>query len=90
MVRHLMLQYPEDAEARAVDDQYLLGADLLVAPVVEEGATGRSVYLPAGTWYHLWSGEPYQGGQRITVEAPIGSPPVFARDTDRADLRLIE
>ena len=90
MVRHLMLQYPEDEEARRIDDQYLLGADLLVAPVVEEGATSRSVYLPVGTWYHLWSGEPYQGGQRITVDAPIGSPPVFARDADRADLRLIE
>ena len=90
MVRHLMLQYPEDVEARTIDDQYLLGADLLVAPVVEAGAISRSVYLPAGIWYHLWSGVPYQGGQRITVDAPIGSPPVFARNADRSDLRLIE
>ena len=90
LVRHLVLEHPNDPEARAVDDQFLLGPDLLVAPVVTEGATERSVYLPEGEWFHVWTGERHAGSQRITVPAPIGSPPVFSRGVDRADLRAIE
>jgi alpha-glucosidase len=60
---------------------------LLVAPVLEEGATMRSVYFPAGTWFDVWTGESIQGGQRMTVDAPIGSPPVYSRGEDRDDLR---
>jgi alpha-glucosidase (family GH31 glycosyl hydrolase) len=65
----------------------MVGDTLLVAPVTAEGATSRSVYLPAGTWYDVWTGEPIQGGQRASVDAPIGSPAVFSRGEDRADLR---
>lgn len=57
---------------------YLLGDDLLVAPVVEPGAEKRRVWLPAGEWIHLWSGESYSGGW-TEVAAPIGQPPVFYR-----------
>ncbi len=89
LVRHLALEHPDDPESRAVSDQYLLGPDLLVAPVVEEGATSREVYLPPGTWFHVWTGEAHEGGRRITVDAPIGSPPVFSRGADREDLRGI-
>ena len=67
----------------------LLGDDLLVAPVIEEGATSREVYLPPGTWFHVWTGATHEGGQTITIDAPIGSPPVFSRGTDRADLRAL-
>jgi sulfoquinovosidase len=53
---------------------------LLVAPVVEEGVEAREVYLPAGeTWVHLWSGAVEEGGQRVSVPAPFGEPPVFYR-----------
>ncbi|MEM7156169.1 MAG: TIM-barrel domain-containing protein [Myxococcota bacterium] len=90
MVRHLMLEFPDDAGSRTVSDQFLLGPSLLVAPVVEQGATTRSVYLPPGTWFHVWTGDEYEGGTTVDVDAPIGSPPVFSRDTDRADLREIE
>ncbi len=91
LVRHLMLEFPEDRATWSISDQYLLGPDLLVAPVVAEGATRRSVYLPAGaTWFHVWTGDAYEGGQTVEIDAPIGSPPVFARDADRADLRAIE
>jgi len=58
--------------------------------VVTEGATARNVYLPPGTWYHLWSGERFSGGRDIDVDAPLGQPPVFSRDRDRPDLRAIE
>ena len=69
-------------------DQFLIGDSLLVAPVTEEGAKSRSVYFPAGTWYDVWRpGEAVQGGERLTVNAPIGFPPVYSRDEDREDLR---
>jgi alpha-glucosidase len=90
MVRHLASVFPDDVGSRAVSDEYLLGDDLLVAPVVVEGATTRDVYLPPGAWFHVFTGARYEGGTRHTVEAPLGTPPVFARGADRADLRAIE
>ena len=87
ILRHLMLVFPNDPETWDISDQFMIGTKLLVAPVTEEGATSRSVYFPAGSWYDVWTGNPVQGGQRLTVNAPIGSPPVYARDQDRDDLR---
>lgn len=87
LLRHLMLVFPTDRETWNISDQFMIGDSLLVAPVVEQGATSRSVYFPAGTWYDVWTGDAVQGGQRIVVNAPIGSPPVFARDEDREDIR---
>jgi alpha-glucosidase len=85
--RAMFLHYPDDPECAALQDQYLYGADLLVAPVVEEAATERRVYLPGGAgWTHLWTGNPAGPGW-ITAEAPIGSPPVYVREGSRfADL----
>ena len=57
---------------------YLLGDDLLVAPVVEPAADMRTLLLPKGAWIHLWSGDVYHGGE-VTVAAPLGQPPVFYR-----------
>ena len=76
-----------DPETWDISDQFMIGTKLLVAPVTEDGARSRSVYFPAGSWYDVWTGNPVQGGQRLTVNAPIGSPPVYARDQDRDDLR---
>jgi sulfoquinovosidase len=90
LVRHLMLAYPDDAASRRVHDQFLLGDALLVAPVVVEGQTRRAVYLPPGAWFHVWTGQRYEGGQSVDIDAPIGSPPVFSRDADRPELRAIE
>lgn len=89
ILRHLMLEYPDDLEARNVSDQFLIGDALLVAPVLEQGATSRSVYLPAGTWFDVWTGQSQDGGKRVMVDAPIGKPPVFSRGMDRADLRAL-
>ena len=55
VMRQLALAYPHDAVATGLDDEYLFGADLLVAPVVTQGATHRAVYLPAGEWVDLWA-----------------------------------
>jgi len=89
MLRPLALAYPDDSGSRAITDEMLLGADLLIAPVVEEGVTRTSVYLPPGTWFHVWTGDRFEGPRSIEIDCPLGSPPVFSRDTDRADLRAL-
>ena len=80
MQRPLFLHFPDDARTYDIEDAYLLGADLLVAPVHEAGATEWTVYLPAGVdWVHLWTGDVHVGGWDVRVTAPIGAPPVFHR-----------
>ena len=75
--RALFFHYPDNAALHPVQDQYLYGADLLVAPVIEQGATARDVVLPGGTpWRCLWTGEEFAAGAH-SVDAPIGRPPVF-------------
>ena len=58
--------------------EYLLGKDLLVAPVITQGAAKRSCYLPQDAWVHVWSGQCFDGGD-VVVRAEIGFPPVFIR-----------
>jgi alpha-glucosidase len=77
--RALFLHYPDDRATFTIQDQYLYGADLMVAPVIEEGAVARNIYLPAGDWVHVWSGKRFGAGWH-EVDAPIGSPPVFWRE----------
>ncbi len=78
VVRHPFIQYPADPQTWSITYQeFMLGRDFLIAPVTTEGATEVQVYLPQGTWVHLWSGQVYQGGQSVTVAAPIGQPGVF-------------
>lgn len=77
--RPLFLHYPEDPALRTLQDHYLYGADLLVAPVIEEGAIMREVIVPGDTpWRHLWTGADFAPGSH-SVGAPIGQPPVFYR-----------
>ncbi|MGB5779466.1 MAG: alpha-glucosidase [Allopontixanthobacter sediminis] len=78
--RPMFLHYADQVEFADCQDQYLLGPDLLVAPVLEEGARERTVLIPqdSGDWVNLWSGERLAGG-RHGVAAPLGSPPVFMR-----------
>ncbi len=76
--RPLFVHYPEDPESLEICDQYLLGRDLLVAPVIAPGKNSRQVHLPPDQWVHLWSKKEYSGGT-FTVEAPLGQPPVFYR-----------
>jgi sulfoquinovosidase len=84
--RALFLHYPDDRDTFAIQDQFLYGADLMVAPVIEEGTVARDLYLPEGEWVHVWSGRRFGPG-RHQIDAPIGSPPVFWRDgSDFTDL----
>lgn len=76
--RALFLHHPGDRKTFTIQDQFLYGADVMVAPVIEAGAVMRRVYLPQGEWRHLWSGKPYAPGWH-DVPAPLGQPPVFYR-----------
>lgn len=87
MMRHLVLDYPDDAQAQACHDAFLLG-DLLVAPVLCEGATGRDVYLPQGQWYHFLTRETVSGGQTLYVKAGRDEIPVFLRTPGAVALNL--
>jgi sulfoquinovosidase len=85
LMRALPLHFAEDRATHAIHDQFLLGPDLLVAPVHAAGAATWRPYLPAGTrWTHLWTGTRHAGGDRVEVPAPIGRPPVFLRDGSEA------
>ncbi|MBK8048750.1 MAG: hypothetical protein IPK16_17475 [Anaerolineales bacterium] len=79
MMRPLLLDFPDDPIAWRVEDAYCLGRDLLVCPVVEEGATVRRVYLPQGDWRDFWTGAAVNGGQWHDVPAPWDRIPVFVR-----------
>jgi alpha-D-xyloside xylohydrolase len=80
-VRSLFVDFPDDARTWDVDDAFLFGPDVLVAPVLAPGRVERSVYLPAGTrWVHTETGEAYDGGSEPTVPAPLASIPVFVRE----------
>jgi alpha-D-xyloside xylohydrolase len=79
-MRPLFFDFPADQGCSGVDDQFLLGPDLLVAPVLTEGTRQRSVYLPAGTtWTEAWGGQVFEGGQSIVVDAPLTRIPVYLR-----------
>lgn len=80
MMRPLFYDYPYDKSAWEIDDTYLFGSDLLVAPILEEGAITREIYLPEGTeWIDFYDGSSYVGGTKIFVDAPIDKIPVFIR-----------
>ncbi|MDO5435134.1 MAG: glycoside hydrolase family 31 protein [Clostridia bacterium] len=79
MMAHLCLDWPDDPRAWCTDDEYMLGHDLLVAPVTEKGVSERTVWLPRGEWEAWSTGDRYTGGREITAACPIGSIPVFRK-----------
>ncbi len=78
-IRALWLHYPEDPRAIACEDEYLWGRDILVAPVVEKGATKRRVYLPEGRWYDFWSNTAVMGRQEIIRYVDMATMPLYVR-----------
>jgi alpha-D-xyloside xylohydrolase len=88
LMRPLLFDFPKDTEARAVDDQFMFGPDLLVAPVLIQGTRSRRVYLPAGTtWTDAWTDRTLEGGQWITVDAPLDMIPLYLRAKARLPIR---
>ena len=85
-MRPLFLNFPGDRTSWEIADQFLLGDDLLVAPVVTEGATEREVYLPGGAdWRDAWTGARLTGGRWLTALAPLEIIPVYVRDGGSLD-----
>jgi alpha-glucosidase len=89
LVRHLLLEYPDDPRAWEQGREFMLGSDILVAPVLAPGAERVAVYLPAGAWVHLFSGELYTEPGDIEVSAPLGEPAVFYRADSPAGRALL-
>lgn len=90
VMRGLFHEFPADAAAWDVADEYMYGPDLLVAPVLEAGATTRSVYLPDGAeWTELATGVVHTGGQRVEAFAAQDVIPVFGRDGAFVELRTL-
>ncbi len=79
LMRAMLLDHQDDPVASRLWDQYMLGRDLLIAPVIEEGATARDVYLPAGRWWHLFEQRWYEAGWHNVVAA-LEAIPVFLRE----------
>jgi alpha-glucosidase len=93
VVRHPFVHYPHDREVYSLDYQFMVGSELMVAPVLDPGEDAVEVYLPAGRWVHLWSGEEYGSPDRgvyETVRAPIGEPAVFYKEGSEAGRRFRE
>lgn len=93
IVRHPFVHYPEDPEVRELEYQFMVGRDLMVAPVLDPGVEELEVYLPRGRWIHLWTGKEYgsmREGVYTTVHAPIGEPPVFYRKGSESGTRFRE
>lgn len=78
-LRPLVLEFPGDAQVAAIDDEFLFGKDLLVAPVLREGVTERDIYLPEGAWFDYWTGKSFEGGKTVQVPVTLDSIPMFVR-----------
>jgi alpha-glucosidase len=80
VMRPLWYEFPADKSTYLIGDEYMAGGDVLVAPVVKEGMRNRDVYLPAGSaWVNWWTGERFEGGRQINVQAPLDRLPLFVR-----------
>jgi alpha-glucosidase len=79
LFRPLVLNYPEDPNTYNLDDEFMIGDDLLVAPIVKPDVTARLVYLPKGVWYDYWTNKEYAGGTMIPSAAPLETVPMFVR-----------
>src|SRR6202165_4287284 len=79
LLRPLFWAYPEDTTTYSMDDEFLCGDALLGAPITRPGAEYRHVYIPAGTWFHFWTGERVDGPAHILAHVPLGQPAFYVR-----------
>ena len=80
IMRALWLHFPDDPKAVECGDQFLWGKNILIAPVVEKGATVRRVYLPRGAWYDFWTHERVEGGREISRPVDLETMPLYVRE----------
>lgn len=79
MMRALVLGNQDDSNVYEIGDQYMLGDDIMVAPVTTKGAITRTVYLPEGNWFNYWTGERYTGKSYRHIVAPLDMLPLFVK-----------
>ena len=79
ILRPLFWAAPDDPTTYPLDDEFLCGEALLVAPITRPGTEYRHVYLPAGSWFHFWTGEHIEGPAHILAHAPLGQPAIYVR-----------
>ena len=79
VMRALWLHFPDDPRSVECADQYLWGKSVLVAPVLEKGATTRQVYLPPGAWFDFWTGERLEGARAISRPVDLETLPLYVR-----------
>ncbi len=79
LMRAMFYEFPDDPRCWELSDQYMFGQDYLVAPILAPGARSREVYLPAGRWQDIRTGETLEGGKTVTADAPIDSIPVYLK-----------
>ncbi len=79
MMRAMAIDYPDDAVAASLDEQYLFGGQMVVGPVTTEGAAVKDIYIPRGEWWDFWNSCPFTGPRVKLYGVPIDSLPVFAR-----------
>ena len=93
MVRHPWMHFPHDEVLQKQMHQFMLGEDFFVSPVIEAGQTSKKVYLPKGKWVHIWSDKvlgSVEEGTWVTVDAPVGQPPVFYKEGSEAGIDFSE
>ena len=79
LVRPLFYQYPNDTAANRIEDEYLWGSNILVAPILKKGLASRTVYFPEGKWFDFFSGKEYNGNTQAELPVTIDNIPVFAK-----------
>ena len=79
ILRPLFWAYPEDTTTYPMDDEFLCGDTLLIAPITRPGTAYRHVYIPEGNWFHYWTGERIDGPAHILAHAPLGQPAIYVR-----------
>jgi len=80
IMRPLIYEYQQDSNTFTIDDEFLIGPDILVAPIIKEGSTGRLVYLPMGNWYDYETKDILEGNQAIKYDAPLERLPMFIKE----------
>ncbi|HEY8391586.1 MAG TPA: glycoside hydrolase family 31 protein [Capillibacterium sp.] len=79
LLRPLFLSYQDDEETYELNDQFMVGEQLLVAPVLQQGQSCRAVYLPAGEWIDYWTGEKHSGKQYVLKRTPLDVCPIYVK-----------
>lgn len=79
IMRPLMLEFPSDTSTYRIESEFMIGSELLVVPIVIEGAVSRDVYLPGGSWYDFWTKKKIEGGKWMKIDAPIDHLPLYVK-----------